>query len=168
MTTPTREQVVQEAFAIDCKVKPWLGAQDYKGFVRGYNVARADLQQTCNAKDQKICSLEATIAELKTRLEVADHGWDGIACRDETIKLQDKKIAEQAAELESLRKAITDYACAVRIKESRVRDPNFNWSDAEAVDYIDHEEVRARLNIIKISEVIDVAIAAAPKQEEVR
>ena len=37
----------------------------------------------------------AEIERLKTRLEVSpDHDYDGIYCRDATIKLQDERIAE--------------------------------------------------------------------------
>ncbi len=37
------------------------------------------------------------------RLEIDEDGWDGIACRDETIKVQDVKIAELKAENERLK-----------------------------------------------------------------
>jgi len=44
--------------------------------------------------------LERENAELRARLEVSpDHGWDGIACRDETIRLQDRHVDELRAQL---------------------------------------------------------------------
>ena len=44
-------------------------------------------------------SLAAQNAALRERLEVADHGYDGIACRDETIRMQDKRIDELKAQV---------------------------------------------------------------------
>ena len=44
--------------------------------------------------------LVAEIERLKSRLEFDDrHGWDGIECRDETIKGQDKAITELRQQL---------------------------------------------------------------------
>lgn len=43
------------------------------------------------------------IAELEAKLEVDPrHGYDGIDCRDETIKMQDESIGKLKAELEAL------------------------------------------------------------------
>jgi uncharacterized coiled-coil protein SlyX len=45
-------------------------------------------------------SLAAQNAALRKRLEVSDdHGYDGISCRDETIRLQDDRIESLAAQL---------------------------------------------------------------------
>jgi len=47
--------------------------------------------------------LREEIERLKKRLEIDDEaaGWDGIACRDETIKLQDEKIERLTKELDA-------------------------------------------------------------------
>lgn len=42
------------------------------------------------------------VSELEARLEIDEHGWDGISCRDETIKWQDIKIAELEAKLQQM------------------------------------------------------------------
>lgn len=64
------------------------------------------MRNTCSTAGelkQTISSLRAQVAELKCRLEIDEDGWDGIACRDETIKVQDVKIAELKAENERLK-----------------------------------------------------------------
>ena len=56
--------------------------------------------------DRLLRALEAEVERLRKRLEVVD-GWsedaDGIACRDDTIKLQDQRIEAQAAEIARLK-----------------------------------------------------------------
>ena len=59
----------------------------------------------------------AEIARLKTRLEVVD-GWsedcDGIACRDDTIRLQDERIARLTAEVEQASLALKDAISGIQ------------------------------------------------------
>ena len=52
------------------------------------------------------------IAILKQRLEVESrHTYDGIYCRDETIKLQDERLKRQEKIIRKLRKALRSIAC---------------------------------------------------------
>lgn len=68
-----------------------------------------DLQN--RADESVVCvQLRDRIAELEARLEVHDSGFDGIYCRDETIRLQDERIKELEAELSRIRGLATDYA----------------------------------------------------------
>lgn len=66
----------------------------------------SDVQRTHFADDETIAhiaKLEDEIARLKSRLEISpDHGYDGIACRDETIRLQDEEIARLKALAEGM------------------------------------------------------------------
>lgn len=52
----------------------------------------------------QILALKERVAELECRLEInpAAPQYDGIACRDETIRLQDDRIASQAARIAEL------------------------------------------------------------------
>ncbi|OBY90495.1 hypothetical protein A6723_019490 [Pseudomonas sp. AU11447] len=55
--------------------------------------------------------LIAEVERLRARLEISDkHPYDGIACRDETIKGLDEKCDRLKAENEGLREKLTDCA----------------------------------------------------------
>ena len=50
------------------------------------------------------------IAELKVRLEISDeHPYDGIYCRDTCIRLQDRTIDEQRADIKELAEALDEF-----------------------------------------------------------
>lgn len=67
--------------------------------------------------EELVSSLRTRIKELETRLEISyDHPYDGIYARDETIKIQDKKI--KRLEAERLRD-ITVHSMADRIERQR-------------------------------------------------
>lgn len=52
------------------------------------------------------------IAILKQRLEIDPrHTYDGIRCRDETIKLQDERLKRQERLIKKLRKTLRSIAC---------------------------------------------------------
>lgn len=66
-----------------------------------------------NANNRSFCATEAhvaaqqEIAALKKRLEVSDeHGWDGIACRDETIRVAEKQLLAVQQENTVLKEAL--------------------------------------------------------------
>jgi len=59
----------------------------------------------------------AEIARLRERLEIdPTHPYDGIYCRDETIRLQDIRIARLKAEVERKNAALTPFTCKCRVK----------------------------------------------------
>ena len=51
-------------------------------------------------------SRDAEIAELKARLEYNEDGWDGIACRDETIRLLEQGRDQLHEQVAILREAL--------------------------------------------------------------
>ena len=51
-------------------------------------------------------SRDAEIAELKARLEYNEDGWDGIACRDETIRLLEQDRDQLHEQVAILREAL--------------------------------------------------------------
>jgi predicted RNase H-like nuclease (RuvC/YqgF family) len=56
---------------------------------------------------REITRLTARVEELETRLEVdPSHPYDGIYCRDETIRGQEKQIARLTARVEELEAAL--------------------------------------------------------------
>ncbi|MFU4302112.1 hypothetical protein ACM73N_28165 [Pseudomonas aeruginosa] len=56
-------------------------------------------------KAEKISDLKEELQRLRTRLEISDnHPYDGISCRNETIKALDEKCDKLKAENEALRK----------------------------------------------------------------
>ena len=74
----------------------------------------------CVGHDCTECAEQkAEIARLRTRLEWREDGYDGIFCRDETIRLQDKAIDELRAENHKLREALRRHAITTC--------PNRNW-----------------------------------------
>lgn len=63
------------------------------------------------------------IARLRERLEVdPSHPYDGIYCRDETIRGQEAQIASLKAEVERLRAALEGISCMSVIAFHQVRD----------------------------------------------
>jgi len=77
--------------------------------------ANADLRrqaahetEVAQAAAEEVERLKAENARLRTRLEVNDKApaYDGIACRDETIKGQDRHIDDLRAENAALRNAL--------------------------------------------------------------
>ncbi|HHG5178095.1 TPA: hypothetical protein ACPWJ6_004244 [Pseudomonas aeruginosa] len=58
-------------------------------------------------KAEKISDLKEELQRLRTRLEISDkHPYDGISCRDETIKALDEKCDKIKAENDALRGAL--------------------------------------------------------------
>jgi uncharacterized coiled-coil protein SlyX len=50
------------------------------------------------------------VKELETKLETCPSGYDGIDCRDETIKGLEKKVKKQAEAIEHLTYVLKEYA----------------------------------------------------------
>mgnify|MGYP003441053730 CR=1 FL=1 len=81
------------------------------GFRQTWAIEQADrIAPAANQAVAHITQLEAQIAKLQARLEVVP-GWsedaDGIACRNDTIKLQDECIAKLQADGDKLAGAAT-------------------------------------------------------------
>jgi hypothetical protein len=70
---------------------------DVAGLVSGLRLSTAASFHTIA---DAVESLSAQNAALREYLEISDeHGYDGIACRDETIRMQDERIESLAAQL---------------------------------------------------------------------
>lgn len=82
----------------------------------------------------RIAALQQQVEQYQARLEIDHHydqdgkrveipphkrdkQWDGIACRDETIKLQDRAVDEARKEREALREALTSCAAVLSIAQ---------------------------------------------------
>lgn len=67
--------------------------------------------------------LVAEIERLKSRLEFDDrHGWDGIECRDETIKGQDKAITELRQQLSAAQASESELLKALEKIDEDAKD----------------------------------------------
>lgn len=86
----------------------------------------AQLRDCIEVLETKNAELEAENAALKARLEIDPaHNWDGIACRDETIRLLELKLAERSTE--KARKDVEDgpYLVHTVAREERKFNPNY-------------------------------------------
>jgi hypothetical protein len=67
-------------------------------------VAEQEWRKLVEAQEAQLKRYEADNAALKSRLEVEEgHPYDGISCRDETIRLQDERIDKLEADNKELR-----------------------------------------------------------------
>ena len=72
---------------------------DYTSKIEALRAAVAE----ANKSHAECERLRAEVDRLRTRLEISpDHGYDGIACRDETIAQQDERINKLRAEVDRL------------------------------------------------------------------
>lgn len=75
---------------------------------------------------------------------------------NKTLRARVAELDKLAKDAERYLKAITAYADGVKLKQSRIQDESFDWSNLEAVDYIDHEEIKAGLELEKIAALASV------------
>ena len=88
--------------------KPFFSAVDPKSH-DPQDLADAEVVVTPLYGASALAAKDAVIAALKSRLEFADHGYDGIATRDETIRQQDAEIARLQDLVKRLAKAMQGH-----------------------------------------------------------
>jgi len=90
------------------------------GSQAGYARQKQAYHQVCHEAANAIESLHALVATLEKRLEIDDNGYDGIECRDATIRLQDDLIDELKAQGASNRELVTTLKGEQKYHESQL------------------------------------------------
>lgn len=90
------------------------------------------------ANPQAILGLIAEVERLRTRLEIDERTpYDGIACRDETIKGLDEKCDRLKAEVERLRGEVEAYEEGMRSLACNLGSGGYNAETLTAAQLVD-------------------------------